>query len=73
MLSIPEHVSVQCPRCSDDIVLAVDVIYTSGILGDRLTAQVADYAGPLEQHYRDAGHVDVDDTVAVNVHTICLN
>ena len=35
--------------------------------------QVADFAGPFEQHYRDAGHVDVDDTVAVNVHTLHLN
>ena len=43
------------------------------ITGNRLTARVADYAGPVEQHYRDAGHAAAEDTVAVRVHTLCMN
>ena len=35
--------------------------------------QVTDFAGPFEQHYRDAGHVDAEDSVTVNVHTLQLN
>jgi len=35
--------------------------------------EITDFAGPLERHYRDAGHVDVEDTVTVNVRTLHLN
>lgn len=35
--------------------------------------EITDFAGPLERHYRDAGHVDAEDTVTVNVRTLHLN
>ena len=35
--------------------------------------QVTDFAGPFEQHYRDAGHVDAEGSVTVKVHTLQLN
>ena len=73
MLAIPDYVSMQCPRCLDDIHFEVDVTPTPVARGTRLMVQVADFAGPFEQHYRDAGHVDVDDNVAVNVITLNLN
>lgn len=73
MLSIPDTVAVPCPRCADDIHLAVDVTYSAGIGGNRVTAEVTDYAGPFEQHYRDAGHVTVEDNVSVRVHTVSMN
>ncbi len=73
MSSIPNHVSMQCPRCLDDIRLEVDVTPIEGAVGDRVLARVADFAGPLEQHYRDAGHVDAEDNVTVRVHTLHLN
>jgi hypothetical protein len=46
---------------------------SSGIGGGRVTAEVTDCAGPFEQHYRDAGHAEAEDTVAVRVHTVCWN
>ena len=73
MLRIPRTVSITCPRCSDEIHLDVDVAYSTGLTGPRVTAQVSDYAGPVEQHYRDAGHAAAEDTVAVRVHTLNLN
>jgi len=73
LLAIPDHVSLQCPRCFDDIHFEVDVTPAPAAGGTRLMVQVADFAGPFEQHYRDAGHVDVEDSVAVNVRTLHLN
>ncbi len=73
MLAIPDHISMQCPRCLDDISLEVDVTTIQGGARGRVLARVADFAGPLEQHYRDAGHVDVEDNVTVRVHTLHLN
>jgi len=73
MLAIPHTVSISCPRCRRDIELPVDISYSTGLTGNRLTARVADYAGPVEQHYRDAGHAAAEDTVAVRVHTLCMN
>lgn len=72
MLAIPRTVNISCPRCRDDIELPVDVSYSAGLTGDRVTAQVTDFAGPVEQHYRDAGHAEVEDTVAVRVLTLNL-
>jgi hypothetical protein len=54
-------------------VARVDIAPMPGTRGSRLIAQVADLAGGFEQHYRDAGHVDVEDYVAVKVHTLHLN
>jgi len=73
LLAIPDHVSVRCPRCLDDIHLHVDVTPASILGGTRLMVEITDFAGPLERHYRDAGHVDVEDTVTVNVRTLHLN
>ena len=73
LLAIPDYVSVQCPRCLDDIHLHVDVTPAPAARNTRLMVQVTDFAGPFEQHYRDAGHVDAEDSVTVNVHTLQLN
>jgi len=73
MLSLPEYVTMQCPRCSDDIVLQLGVETLPGSGGRTLMLDVTDFEGPVEQHYRDAGHVDAEDNVWVRVHELHLN
>ena len=48
MLAIPDYVSLQCPRCTDDIHFDVDVTSAPAARGTRLMVQVADQAGLQE-------------------------
>jgi hypothetical protein len=73
MPTIPEYVTVQCPDCFDDIRCELDVAPMPGTDGAKLIAWAPDLAGPLVQHYRDAGHISDTEDVAVKVHTLHLN
>ena len=68
---VPGHVSVQCPDCDNDIRCELDVAPMPGTGGAKLIAWVPDLAGPVAQHYRDAGHVA--DAAGVEVRVLTLH